>query len=321
MGLSLNEKYYWFIRYIGSHRNITLRELNEAWIDSGINDMRKPVSRRTFINMRNDINRVLGIDIKCRRNGKDSCYFIDASPGSGKISEWLNRTVQTRNVLMQSLSIKDRIVLEDVPSADIWLEDILTAIKENRCISFTYKDYWEEPAEVTIKPYFIKLFHQRWHVIGPRPDDDNSVRSYALDENRMSNCRTLETRFTYPPDFDPEDFYYDNSGTLKDSGMPVETIRILVWEKQNKYLESVPLHHSQKTIHKSETDGYSIFEYRLQPTYDLEMALRSYGNDVEVLSPKSLRERMISGAEDVLKEYRGESRSSCKEEVPCTEDI
>lgn len=321
MGLSLNEKYYWFVRYIGSHHNVTLREINEAWIDSGINDLRKPVSRRTFINMKNDINKVLGVDIKCCRSGKDSYYYLDKSPGSSKITEWLNRTVQTRNVLMQSLSIKDRIVLEDVPSADTWLEDILTAIKENRCISFTYTDYWEDPIEVTIKPYFMKLFHQRWQVIGPRMDDESSIRSYALDENRMSNCRVLETRFKYPQIFNPEEFYYHNFGTLKDENMKVETIRILVWEKQNYYLESVPLHHSQETVYTSKADGYSIFEYRLQPTYDFEMALRSYGNDIEVLSPKSLRERMISGAEDVLKEYLGESRSSCKEKVPYTENI
>lgn len=321
MGLSLNEKYYWFARYIGSHRNVTLKEINEAWIASGINDLRKPVSRRTFINMRNDINNVLGIDIKCRRSGKNSCYYIDTSPGSSKMTEWLSRTIQTRNMLMQSLSIRDRIVIEDVPSADNWLEDILTAIKENRCISFTYKDYWEDQTEVTIKPYFIKLFNRRWQVIGPRTDDGSSIRSYALDGDRMRNCRILETRFTYPPDFDPEDFFLYNFGTLKDGDMKMETIRILVWEKQNYYLESVPLHHSQTTIYKSKVDGYSIFEYRLVPTYDFEMALRSYGNDLEVLSPQSLRGRMISGAEDVLREYRGESRSSCKEQVPYSEDI
>ncbi|MBQ5878904.1 MAG: WYL domain-containing protein, partial [Alistipes sp.] len=51
-------------------------------------------------------------------------------------------------------------------------------------------------------------------------------------------------------------------------------------------------HRSQEEVERE--PDYSIFEYLLVPTFDFQQELRRYGADLEVLSPRWLREEVIS---------------------------
>lgn len=59
-----------------------------------------------------------------------------------------------------------------------------------------------------------------------------------------------------------------------------------------QYVRALPLHHTQREVETGE--WYSIFEYRMKPTFDLRQELLSRGDAVEVLSPRSLRDEMQS---------------------------
>ena len=73
--------------------------------------------------------------------------------------------------------------------------------------------------------------------------------------------------------------------------------------KQRHYLRTLPLHPSQQ---ETETcDEWSIFTYRMVPTWDLEHELLQYNDNVEVLAPQSLREQMAEHATNILTLYSG----------------
>lgn len=57
-----------------------------------------------------------------------------------------------------------------------------------------------------------------------------------------------------------------------------------------QYVRALPLHHTQREVETGE--WYSVFEYRMKPTFDLKQELLSRGYAVEVLSPLSLRDEM-----------------------------
>ncbi len=154
------------------------------------------------------------------------------------------------------------ILLEDVPSASEYLDAVLDAIKQNRMLSFDYEDYWEDPVNVTIRPYFVKLFRQHWKVIGPLESGKfKTIRSYALDADRMKNLKIMEKRFTYPKDFSPEDFiaYSIGTATFPSGAAKPKNVLILVWAKYNFYLKHTPLHQSQRMLYNCPEDGYTIF--------------------------------------------------------------
>jgi len=77
---------------------------------------------------------------------------------------------------------------------------------------------------------------------------------------------------------------------LSESSKP-EKVVLSFTAVQGKYIQSLPLHHTQKENAINENE-YRI-ELMVHPSYDFVMELMSLGNQVKVLEPQSLRERMI----------------------------
>ena len=135
-----------------------------------------------------------------------------------------------------------------------------------------------------LMPYAIKLFRLRWYVIGKVKDKDG-IRIYAMD--RIKHIEQTDGKFKYPKQFNVHEYYRDSFGIIIDDTKKCELIRIKVMNHQADYFRSLPLHPTQKEVET--TAEYSIFEYRLKPTYDFEQEILSHREDVEVLEPASLR--------------------------------
>ena len=44
---------------------------------------------------------------------------------------------------------------------------ILECMKKNQVVNLLYQDFFDdEPCEILLEPYFVRVFHQRWYVIG-----------------------------------------------------------------------------------------------------------------------------------------------------------
>ena len=56
------------------------------------------------------------------------------------------------------------------------------------------------------------------------------------------------------------------------------------------YLRSLPIHHSQKELETK--DGHTDFSLRLVPTFDFIQELLLHRDQLEVLTPESLREKV-----------------------------
>lgn len=308
-------KYFWLINLLETPHS--LEEISDEWMNSPENSTGSRLSRSTFFYWKTTLERLYGITVTTCSFGKKAKYVIESSPGKEKNRSWLLNTASIENTLISNLDIRDRILLEPVPSCEQFLQLFLDAIHWNKCVSFDYTDYWEDPISVTIQPFFLKLFRQHWKVIGPLSDGrPESIRSYALDADRMTNVRICEEKFRYPDDFSPEEFMRDSMGTMTFPGKASKpkTIYILAWEKVNLYLESVPLHSSQITVERVPEDGYSIFQYTLYPSDDFYQELCRYQEYIEVLSPADVREEMKSIISRMQDEYAGISRASCKSE-------
>jgi predicted DNA-binding transcriptional regulator YafY len=84
------------------------------------------------------------------------------------------------------------------------------------------------------------------------------------------------------------DYYIDYYGVFHDV-KPI-IIRLKAYREKPNYLRSLPLHHSQREI-ESNAD-YTIFEYKIAPTYDFIQEILSHGNQLEVLSPDAFRQQI-----------------------------
>ncbi|MDE6324922.1 MAG: WYL domain-containing protein, partial [Duncaniella sp.] len=272
MSKNLLNRYIWLIDTIKRHGAITRERLNRLWVQSPISDG-EPMPRRTFYNYRNAIEELFKINIEC--NPSTFEYYIDSDSDnySESVTDWLLNSAAMSNVLSSVGEVSDRIFLEDVPSARMHLSAVIGALKEYHPVSFTYHPYTRvNPSPgVTVEPYFLKIFRQRWYVTGRNVREDK-IKTYALD--RMTDVNVLDTvTFAIPDDFDSDAFVRDAFGIVFSHGDPKE-VALKVDSRQAKYLRALPLHHSQQEmVH----DSYSVYHNRLRLTPDFVQDILSLG--------------------------------------------
>jgi predicted DNA-binding transcriptional regulator YafY len=203
-------------------------------------------------------------------------------------------------LLLDSQSLKDRILLEDIPSGQEYLATILDAMKTNNQLSITYHGYWRKEASTfTVYPYCVKLFKQRWYLVALSPYD-KKVRIYSID--RIKDVEVEDEHFVYPDDFDPETFFEGCIGVIVDLEFDIESVRLKVSANQSNYIRSLPMHSSQKETERN--DDYSIFTLEVRPTYDFQQEILKNGADMEVLSPEWLRNKIAVMIENMSNNYK-----------------
>lgn len=283
MAKNLLNKYVWLVETIDKAKKITFEEINEKWLDDDLSEG-KPLSIRTFHKWRQAIEGLFDLIIENENCGQYHYYIQNADDlKNGSMRSWLFNTLTVSNLIMESASIKDKILFEEIPDGEQYLPMILEALKKNQVLEMTYQSYnYDESFTFEIEPYCLKAFKQRWYLVG-RSD---KIRVYALD--RVHQLELTDHSFEYPEDFKAEDYFDDCFGIIADQKVKVETVKLKVSAGQANYLRSLTLHQTQKEIER--TDEYSIFTVRLRPTFDFQQEILSMGSDIEVLAPKWFRE-------------------------------
>ena len=276
----LINRYVFFITTINNRGPISLEEIQrrfESHFGRG-----EELSERQFHRYTDAVEELFDIEIKYSRTQRG--YVIADREGIYNMGmrKWLIQTFSVNNILHESQDIKNRILLENVPSGQQHLTTIVDAMRESVALSMTYQSFWmDEPSTFEVEPYCVKLFEQRWYMLGM----SDKLRIYALD--RIKELEPTERKFKLPKKFDAAKFFEDYYGIIiSDDDYEVCPVALQVDAQQSNYLRTLPLHHSQVEVERN--DEYSIFEYRLCPTFDFRQKILSMGGAIEVLAPQKL---------------------------------
>lgn len=303
MALNQINKLVWIVETIYKARRISFEDLNHRWIENVELSGGEEMQKRTFHKWKWNIFDTFGLSIECEKSAPYRYYIENMDDMKrGSIENWLLSTYSVSNSLMESKSIKDRILLEDVPSGQEYLEPILEAMKKNRFIHITYYNYWrEDTREHYVMPLCVKLFRQRWYMIGRRwPSGSDLV--YCLD--RIRDFRLSSHIFEYPTDFSPQEYFEGCIGVITGDGCDIQKVRLKVSSGQANYFRDLPLHESQEET--EQTEDYSIFEYQLRPTFDFQQEILRNGEDVEVIEPIWLRKEIAGKIKRMWNKYNKE---------------
>lgn len=175
-----------------------------------------------------------------------------------------------------------------------YYKPLFDAIVNKRVLNIEYQPFGKEPRSITISPYHLKQYNNRWFLIGKQSDYSKQLANIAID--RIEGLK--ETTITYEPlnaDFDFEEYYSDVVGvSVNDS--PVEEVVLHLKDSVMGYIITKPLHESQCTIPKQLENGDWEITLKVKDNYELCSLLRSFGEQIEVISPSSLREKMKESA-------------------------
>ena len=301
-GQGLMSKYVWVIETIYRHKKLSFKELNELWLQDDIS-RGVELPKRTFDNWKDEIWDTFGICILNERRGRYRYYIENEEDiANGAVTSWLYSTISVVKTLSNSRDIKERILLENIPSGQEFLQMIIDAMKANLQLNITYRSYWsDEECCFDVKPYCVKLFRQRWYMVAKSTHayyNDKPPMIYSLD--RILQLMVKQETFEMPKDWNSKEFFEGCFGVCR--SLDVEVVKLKVSALQANYIRDLKLHDTQEEIERN--DDYSIFTYCIRPGYDFQQELMRYGEDVEVLEPQWLREEIAGKIERMNSVYK-----------------
>ena len=290
-------RYIWLIDLIQRSGHISFEEIDRAWRRSTYNEYGEGLSERTFFNHKKAIYDTFDIEIKCDRS---LGYYIsnDDDVQSDALRNWMLQSLSLNNIVNEGSDLRERIICEDIPSSQRWLADIMAAMRDGKKLEVTHQSFWrDEPHTFMLQPYCLKLFKQRWYLLG-LSDGYSEPRIYALDRIKM--LKSTGVSFSLPKGFDARDYFRKFFGVVVDS-REAETVELRVDPNQAKYFRSLPLHPTQEE--RELEDGWYMFSYRLVPTFDFTRELLSKGELIEVVSPLWLRKEIAQEMRRAISMY------------------
>jgi predicted DNA-binding transcriptional regulator YafY len=168
-----------------------------------------------------------------------------------------------------------------------YIEPIMQALRNKDVLTIMYKRF-NAPRSVShvIHPYLLKEYRNRWYLIGYH-DKYKEIRTYSLD--RIEEIQ-VENHIKYiDTGFDAKKYYENVIGISVLDEDPVE-IHIAFTELQAQYIITQPLHHSQELV--SEAKDRYVFKYFLVPNFEFYQQILGWGDEVEVLFPKVVRDKI-----------------------------
>ena len=297
--MSQLKKHIWLINTIRRHGKISFRELSDLWERNKDMSDYQPLQRGTFNRWRDEIREIMHIDIGCQKSGGYLYYITNDEDIDGdKLRRWILDTFSLGNLVEESLSLKNRIVVEEIPSGLLYLTPIMEAMKGNKVLEMTYTSFRTGDTQtITVEPYCVKLFEGRWYLLA-KPTAKDKLRIFGLD--RIRSLATLEHTFKLPEDFSVSEYFKSMYGIVSENVKP-QRIVLRAYKQHKHYIKSLPIHHSQRLV--DETSDYADFELYIAPTYDFIMRLLHDGALLEVMSPVSLRKAMKGWISDMYELY------------------
>lgn len=288
--IDLFKRYIWLLDLIYRNDGITKEEINRQWSRSHLNgDKENELPERTFHRHKKAIKDLFEIEIVCDRHGEKTYHIADRDSIDGdEMKTWLLNKFALNSLLSENRDLRNRIVFEANPSGQEFLTTILEVMRDNSVISLDYQSFhMDESMPHVIEPYCVKIYKQRWYVIGRRIDTDN-MRTFSLD--RIKRIERTGSKFKIPDNFNAESYFADYIGITVDENIPKEKVRFIARNGQQDYVRSLPIHPSQREISSSEKEA--VFEIDIRPTSDLFQEFLRFGNDVKILAPTWFEDKM-----------------------------
>ncbi|MQP53298.1 MULTISPECIES: YafY family protein [unclassified Flavobacterium] len=226
---------------------------------------------------------------------KNAVSILTRFEGSPEF-EWVNQLGPLLNDKF-GLKNQDKKVMSLESNIDYKGYDYITllfnAIINKTVLKINYEPFGKEPYDIIFHPYFLKQYNNRWFVFGYNEFNQNPHWNLALDRIN-GNIETIKEKYRND-DTDWQDFFDDIIGVSKNIDSKMEEVKLVFNKEQAPYIETKPLHWSQKN--KYLDDGSLEIRIKVMLNYELEMRILSFGEKVKVLAPEVLatkiKERII----------------------------
>lgn len=136
-----------------------------------------------------------------------------------------------------------------------------------------------------VEPYAVKEFKNSWYLIAVETSNaECTAKTFGLD--RISDL-DINTKLFEKRRVDINTMFTNSFGIISTEGEEPRKIVLSFDHYQGKFVKTLPLHHSQKTLIENH-DEFRI-ELTLVPTYDFYQELLAHAERLTILEPKEVK--------------------------------
>lgn len=192
------------------------------------------------------------------------------------------------------------------------IASFFSAISNEQVIELTYQKFLDSrERKVLISPYLLKEYNRRWYIVGGAYDT-NRILNFALD--RVVQIEIKPGYSFKPCEVDLEERFDEIIGVTFNEDAPLSQILFWVSDDIKGYIHTKPIHGSQIHIKGDRAAKLHLLYPQLisgdfltiecRENFELIKELTAWGEDLMVLTPVNLRERIIGRINKMTMRYK-----------------
>jgi predicted DNA-binding transcriptional regulator YafY len=198
------------------------------------------------------------------------------------------------NAALQNISAKSA-AQAPISSLDKIFAHLENAILKKHKVQIIYNSLFDgKIIDIELSPYHLFYNHRAWYVLG-HCSMHKSVRTFKL--NRIKQLKTTDKCFTNSKNFDLN-AYLGRAWSMIPEGL-LYNIKLRFMPKVANNVAEVQWHSTQKVTFQP--DGSAIVDFRVDGLGEITWWILGYGDQVQVLAPKVLRQKVAEIAENMIK--------------------
>jgi predicted DNA-binding transcriptional regulator YafY len=178
------------------------------------------------------------------------------------------------------------------------IQPLFNAIVNKRVLKIEYEPFNKDKFILEFHPYYLKQYNNRWFVFGL--NDKLNIPKWNLALDRINVIDECSSKYINN-DINWDDHFEEIIGVSTPDQSEPEDIELIFSKEQANYINTKPLHPSQKP--KLLENGELRVILNLIPNYELEMTILSFGDRVKVIKPLSLKNIIAKRLKSAAQQY------------------
>jgi len=247
---------------------------------------------------------ITSLDMKKMKEAVDLLKHLN---GFSYFDEMSDMILRLENTLIKSVGIQKPVVQMEsnkLLKGLNWISTLHHAILEEIPLLITYKSFKSlAPTQDVYYPYLLKEYRNRWFLIC-KPKKGKLLLNLALD--RIVDIDVMaKNGFIAYDGIDFDRYFADTIGVTKSHKDRGQKVILKIDSFNAPYVETKPLHSSQQIIDKN-NDGSIMIRLDVVLNFELEREILGFGENIEVIAPRNLRDRIKRRVHKNLQQYTKE---------------
>jgi predicted DNA-binding transcriptional regulator YafY len=225
------------------------------------------------------------------RNREDFFWLDELFP---RIEASFNLVHEDYNGLISYQSNRDY-------SGQSWVGKLYNQLLRKKVLNIEYKGFKDAESYMRkIHPYHLKQYNDRWFLFGLEVGEKHTgITNLALD-------RVIEIKETIE-NIEPNttgwgDFFDEMIGVSKPANEESVEIKLRFSVKRMPYVITKPMHGASQRLDTTDLENRTII-LNLIPNKELYQTILSFGSDVEVIAPESVKQELKKISKDMRSLY------------------